>query len=100
MIFNRPDGTLGCVDAIVRWFYELLFAIFLLEEGLGRFGAWIVGGVEIDDGACSRRHHWMAVPIVCVPMELMIGRFGRVDAGCSNQVECDCRPLGELIPEL
>ena len=29
----------------------------------------------------------MAVPIVFVPMELMVGRFGRIDAGCSNQVE-------------
>ena len=46
MIFKRLDGTLGCVDAMVRWFYKLPFAIFLLEEGLDRFGALIVGDVE------------------------------------------------------
>ena len=42
----------------------------------------------------------MAVPIVFVSMELMVGGFGRVDAGCPNEVESDCRLLGELIPKL
>ena len=46
MIFKRLDGTLGCVDAMVRCFYKLPFAIFLLEEGLDWFGALIVGDVE------------------------------------------------------
>ena len=46
MILKRLDGTLGCVDAMVRWLFELQFAIFLLEEGLNRFGVLIVIDVE------------------------------------------------------
>ena len=46
MIFKRLDGTLGHIDAMVRWLYKLLFAIFLLEEGLDWFRALIVGDVE------------------------------------------------------
>ena len=46
MIFKHLDGTLGRIDAMVRWLYKLSFAILLLEEGLDWFRALIVGDVE------------------------------------------------------
>ena len=33
-------------------------------------------------------------------MELMVGRFGKVDARCPDEDESDCTLLGELIPQL
>ena len=46
VLFKRLDGMLGRDDAMIRWFYKLPFAILLLEEGLDRFGALIVGDIE------------------------------------------------------
>ena len=57
-------------------------------------------GVEIDDGACSWRRHRVCVPIVFMPVELMAGRLGWMDAGCPDEVERDYCLFGELIPKL
>ena len=46
MILKRLDGTPGRVDAMVRWFYKLPFAIFLLEEVLDWFCVLFVGDIE------------------------------------------------------
>ena len=46
MVFICLDGLFGCVDAMVCWFDELPLAILLLEEGLDRFGALVVGDLE------------------------------------------------------
>ena len=42
-----PPGTRAVIYLDPdRWFYKLPFTIFLLEEGLDRFGALVVGDVE------------------------------------------------------
>ena len=46
MVFICLDGALGCVDAMVCWFYELPFAILLLEEGFDGLGALVIGDVK------------------------------------------------------
>ena len=42
----------------------------------------------------------MAIPIVFVAMELVVGQFGRVDARCSDEGEGDRRLLVKLIPQM
>ena len=42
----------------------------------------------------------MCVPIVFMPVELMVGRLGSIDAGCPAEVERDDCLFGKLIPKL
>ena len=46
VVFERLDGTLGRIDAMVRWLFKLPFAVFFLEEGFDWFRTLIVCHVE------------------------------------------------------
>ena len=48
----------------------------------------------------ARWCHWVFVPVVAVAIQLMIRRFGGVDAQCSDEVEGDAGLDGKLIPQL
>ncbi len=47
MVFECLDRSFGCIDTMVVWFHELPLYILAGDVVLDRFGALVVGDIEL-----------------------------------------------------